>query len=223
MKDNALIVVAKEPVPGRTKTRLSPPLTPELASDLYRCLLIDTLALMKRLHSADLSVAYAPASAEGYFAHLAPNGFRRVAQQGANLGERLARALDHHFRLGYRRVAIMNSDGPTLPLAYLEEAFTSLDDADVTLGPGHDGGYYLIGMKELYSGLFEDIPWSTGQVLARTLAAGRKLGLTVHQLPGWYDVDVGADLQVLYRDLARQPALAPQTWSFLQQRTSLES
>ena len=73
-----------------------------------------------------------------------------MEQVGANLGERLANALSQHFDQGYRRVVIMNSDGPTLPLACLEEAFSGLDRADVTLGPGHDGGYYLIGMKRLH-------------------------------------------------------------------------
>ena len=129
--------------------------------------------------------------------------FAWCQQEGADLGERLANALGHHFELGYQRVVIMNSDGPTLPLAYLEEAFSGLDHADVTLGPGHDGGYYLIGMKQLHPELFQGITWSTEQVIPQTLAICRRLGLTVHQLPEWYDVDVGADLERLDRDLAQ--------------------
>jgi rSAM/selenodomain-associated transferase 1 len=214
--DKALIVVAKKPVPGRTKTRLCPPLSPDAAADLYRCLLLDTLGLMQRLESTDHSLAYTPASACDYFARLSPNGFCLVAQRGADLGERLSNALGQHFELGYRRVVIMNSDGPTLPLACLQEAFSGLDRADVTLGPGHDGGYYLIGMKRLYPELFEGIDWSTDQVVPQTLTACRRLGLTVHQLAEWYDVDVAADLERLRGDLRHEPERALCTWNFLQ-------
>ena len=214
--DNALIIVAKEPVPGRTKTRLCPPLTPDSAAELYRCLLLDTFALVKKLGGADHSLAYTPASARGYFARLSPNGFRLVPQRGANLGERLSNALEQHFGLGYRRVVIMNSDAPTLPVACLEKAFSGLDRADITLGPGHDGGYYLIGMKVHHPELFRGIDWSTDRVIPQTLAICREQALSVHQLPQWYDVDVAADLERLYRDLARQPELASCTWDFLQ-------
>jgi glycosyltransferase A (GT-A) superfamily protein (DUF2064 family) len=94
-----------------------------------------------------------------------------MPQKGADLGERLANALAHHLELGYRKAVIMNSDGPTLPLAYLEEAFVALDHSDVTLGMGHDGGYYLIGVKQHHPQLFHDIAWSTADVISQTLAA----------------------------------------------------
>ena len=214
--DNALIVVAKKPVPGFTKTRLCPPFTPEDAAGLYRCLMLDTLALMARLVSADHTVAYTPADARTYFEELSPNGFRLIVQEGNGLGERLAHALNYHLELGYQRVVIMNSDGPTLPLAYLEQAFSGLERADITLGPGHDGGYYLIGLKHLYPELFRNIAWSTDQVIPQTLDICRDLGLVVHQLPEWYDVDVEADLERLTHDLTTDPSAASHTWVFLQ-------
>jgi rSAM/selenodomain-associated transferase 1 len=215
--DNALIVVAKEPVPGRTKTRLCPPCTPDQAALLYQCLLLDTLALMAWVEVADLTLAYAPQSARGYFRKLAPNGFRLIPQRGADLGERLANALGQHFEAGYRCVVIMNSDGPTLPTTYLQEAFFGLDTADVTLGVGHDGGYYLIGMKRLHAELFQGITWSTSLVIPQTLQICDRLGLSVHQLPEWYDVDIEEDLDRLRRDLARAPETAPYTWALLRE------
>lgn len=214
--DQALIVVAKEPIRGRTKTRLCPPFTHESAAEFYRCLLLDTLALMARLPHVDRTVAYAPEGARPFFRRIAPNGFKMVPQHGMDLGERLSNAMRHHFRMGYRRVAIMNSDGPTLPLAYLAEAFSGLDGADVTLGPSHDGGYYLIGMKRPQPALFQGITWSTAQVTSQTLAIGRRLGLRVHLLPEWYDVDVAEDLIPLRRTLAQDPAAALHTREFLQ-------
>ncbi len=215
---DALIVVAKEPAPGSTKTRLCPPFSPETAAEFYQCLMLDTLALVARLDSADHTLAYTPSGSQSYFERLAPTGFSLVPQVGADLGERLANALRQHFDLGYRRAVIMNSDGPTLPLAYLEQAFSGLDHADVTLGPGHDGGYYLIGMKRFEPALFRGISWSTERVVSQTLAICRDLGLKVHQLREWYDVDVRVDLDRLQTDLEQNPESAARTWGFLQRQ-----
>ncbi len=211
----SLIVVAKKPEPGFTKTRLCPPFTPEAAAQLYRCLMQDTLALAARLPGVDLTLAFTPSSAIDYFHKWVPNGFGLIPQKGADLGERLANALAHHLESGCRKAVIMNSDGPTLPLAYLKEAFAQLDRADVTLGMGHDGGYYLIGLKQIYPELFQNIAWSTGKVIAQTLETCRRLQLNVHRLPEWYDVDVAADLQKLRRDLVQDPSSAPHTHAFL--------
>jgi rSAM/selenodomain-associated transferase 1 len=213
--DTVLIVVAKKPKPGFTKTRLCPPLTAEIAAEFYRCLMLDTLAMVTQIDGVDHTVAYTPPDAFAYFRNLVPQSFRLVPQAGADLGERLTNALAHHFDLGYRRVVIMNSDGPTLPPSHVEEAFSALDHADITLGMGHDGGYYLIGMKQLQEALFQGIAWSTNNVIPQTIAVCRRLGLTVHKLPVWYDVDVAADLDRLKRDLTESPTSAPCTHAFL--------
>ncbi len=212
---DSLIVVAKKPEAGLTKTRLCPPLTAAAAAEFYGCLMRDTLALAGRLSGVDLTLAYTPASAKEYFQKWVPNGFSLTPQRGAHLGERLANALAHHLERGYRRAVIMNSDGPTLPLTHLKEAFAELDRADVTLGMGHDGGYYLIGLKQIVPELFENIAWSTEKVIPQTLEICRSLELNVHLLPEWYDVDVEADLQRLRQDLSQNPASAPLTYSFL--------
>ena len=211
----SLIIVAKKPQPGSTKTRLCPPFTPEAAAEFYGCLMRDTLALAVKLRGVDFTLAYTPASAIDYFQKLVPDGFRLIPQSGSDLGERLANALAHHLRQDYRKTVIMNSDGPTLPLAYLEEAFNELDRVDVTLGMGHDGGYYLIGLKQFYPELFENIAWSTERVIPQTLEICRQLKLKVHPLPEWYDVDVEADLKRLCLDLTENPASAPHTHAFL--------
>ena len=95
--NDALIVVAKKPEPGFTKTRLCPPFTPEAAAEFYGCLMRDTLALAGKLQGADFTLAYTPASAADYFHNLVPDGFRLFLQSGADLGERLANALAHHL------------------------------------------------------------------------------------------------------------------------------
>ena len=89
---NALLVIAKRPTPGRTKTRLTPPLTTEQAAALYECFLVDTLDLARRVPDTDRLIAFLPAEARAYFAALAPD-FELVLQEGAGLGERLDNAL----------------------------------------------------------------------------------------------------------------------------------
>lgn len=206
-----LLTVAKRPEPGRTKTRLHDGFAPTEAAEIYRCLLLDTFRLMGQAPAVRPVVAFTPDDAHDYFRALAPPHFDLLAQRGRDLGERLPNALGHFLALpGVQRAVIMNSDGPTLPVAYLVEAFAALVQHDVVLGPGADGGYYLIGMSRLHRGLFENITWSTDLVVDETLANVRRLGLSVHLLPVWYDVDVADDLR---RILADGPDAAPETYA----------
>lgn len=214
----ALMVVAKEPSAGRTKTRLSPPLSGRQATDLYRCLLLDTLELMKRVEGVQAIIAYLPPGAEPLFRRIAPPDFDFVPQVGADLGERLDNVLTHCLQRGYRQAVVMDSDSPTLPVAYLKQAFQVLDDptVDVVLGPCDDGGYYLIGLKSPCSALFRGIVMSTSTVVTETLERAREQGLRVACLPRWYDVDTYEDLERLSEELLSQPDhVAQHTRAFL--------
>ncbi len=203
----ALLVVAKKPSIGRTKTRLTPPLSGQEAAELYRCFLLDTLELMKLVEVAQPIVAYLPPDAEPFFRRFAPPGFDFVPQVGADLGERLDNVLTHCLEKGYRQAVVMDSDSPTLPVAYLEQACQELDDptVDVVLGPCDDGGYYLIGLKSPCAALFRGIVMSTSTVMAETLERAQEQGLRVACLPGWYDVDTPDELERLVGELRSQP------------------
>lgn len=214
----ALVVMAKKPLVGRTKTRLYPALRDRQAVELYRCFLLDTLGLMRQLEGVQPIVAYLPSEAEPFFREMAPPGFRFVPQAGADLGERLDTVLTQCLRSGYRQAVVMDSDSPTLPLAHLRQAFRELDDpaVDVVLGPCDDGGYYLIGLKSPCSALFRGIVMSTSTVMAETVQRARELGLRVVCLPRWYDVDTPEDLLRLIEELRCRPDVpARQTRSFL--------
>ena len=209
MKDqsrSALIVMAKRPFPGQTKTRLSPPLSAKDAAELYACFLRDAIDLACTVPDVTLFIAYAPLGAEAYFRQLAPD-VQLILQVGDTLGERLDYVLTSCLDAGYSRVAAMNSDSPTLPHAYLAQAFRSLHDAvtDVVLGPCDDGGYYLIGWKRPYPRLVCEVAMSTPQVLQDTLAIAAEEGLNVALLPSWYDVDDGEDLARMTHDLQQSP------------------
>ena len=212
---NALIVVAKRPAPGKTKTRLSPPLTPQLASALYECFLFDTLDQMRQVYEARHVIAYL--DEPDYFQRLAPD-FELIPQEGHDLGERLDNALTYYLSRGYERVVIMDSDSPTLPSDYLSHAFHVLSDgADVVLGPCDDGGYYLIGLKKPTPRLLREVHMSTPTVAAETIALAKEEGQNLISLPIWYDVDDVASLSRLMQEIEYlHPAVAVHTRRFLQ-------
>ena len=134
------------------------------------------------------------------------------------VGARLDNGLSHYLGLGYRLVAAVNSDGPTLPLAYLCAAFEEGREADVVLGPSDDGGYYLIGLKRPAPRLLREVRMSTPHVTTDTLALAAEEGLKVALLPTWYDVDDAGSLARLSAELATAPPeVAPHTQDFLRE------
>lgn len=191
-----LIIFAKEPVPGQVKTRLSPPLSAEAAAELYGCFLEDILEEVGRRPQLRLALAYSPPGARSFFQGLVPAGTQLFPQEGADLGERMARAFDRGFGAGFEVVLLRGSDSPDLPVAVLLQAREVLaaGKAEVALGPSPDGGYYLVGLKAPQPGLFRGQVWSTATVLAETLSRAEGLSLKVHLLPSWPDLDTYDDL-----------------------------
>jgi len=213
---HVVVVMAKRPVPGKTKTRLCPPLTPLEAAELYEALLRDSIDLVSSLRGIELAIAVTPRTAVGQMGSFAPRGARMLAVDGADIGECLRGATEQLFSEGFTRVVAVNSDGPTLPAEYVERAVAMLANSDVVLGPAEDGGYYLIGMRQKQPGLFTDIAWSSSRVAVQTLERAAAAGLTVAQLPSWYDVDTPAELERLRAELVARPlGIAPCTRAFL--------
>jgi uncharacterized protein len=222
----ALVVMAKAPRVGAVKTRLVPPLSGEQAAALNRCFLQDITRKIAAIHAESAVhgfVAYTPVGEESAFDGLLPATFRLILQRGADLTERLIHIAEDLFAAGYSAVCLMNSDTPTLPPSVLNESVAAISSSDerVVLGPAEDGGYYLIGLKRSNRRLFEDIPWSTGVVLAKTLERAAESGLKVELLPAWYDVDDEPSLLRLIGELkdgevvARE--MAPHTYRYLRE------
>ena len=203
-----LIIFAKEPRPGKVKTRLSPPLSPEAAAQLYHCFLQDILDEMARVAEVRLAVAFSPPTAQVFFRGLAPPGTELFPQEGADLGERMARAFARSFAGGFGPVLLRGSDVPDLPAAVMLEATAVLaaGQAQVVLGPATDGGYHLVGLTEPQPALFQGPAWSSSTVLTDTLRLARQLGLRVHLLPPWADIDTYDNL----RTFLNRPRPAPQ-------------
>ncbi len=193
-----LIIFARQPLPGRVKTRLARDVGLQVATELYTAMLEDVLERASRLNGTRLLVFWELESS------LLPDypGSPRLEmfrQSSGPLGERMANALTAAFASGIRTCCIIGTDSPDLPQEYIEQAFQILDkdQADVVFGPAADGGYYLVGMKRLWNRLFEDVAWGGEDVLKTSCERASELGLRTAQLPGWYDLDTVDDLRRL--------------------------
>lgn len=206
--ERILALFAKTPRLGRVKTRLTPPFTAEEALALHEALLADSCELLRK------AAAAAGASGrlyldEGTTGNLrAPEGCELRRQVGADLGERLRRAFEEGLEPGPRRMVVIGSDSPHLPVAWLLRAFTDLERQDLVIGPARDGGYYLLGARRIHPFLFEGIPWGTSQVFRETVRRARREGVAIASLPALDDVDVEESVGRLFDELLRRKSEA---------------
>lgn len=183
----SLLLFVKNPIAGQTKTRLAASVGHEKALKMYHQLMDHTRAQAAALSDTQLLLFYSnfiPAED----AWPSPPFDKRL-QSGDDLGQRMKNAFQTAFDGGSERAIIIGSDCPGITTQLLEEAFAALDSHDLVLGPALDGGYYLLGMKQRYPSLFDDITWSTAEVAKQTLAAAETLQLHSKLLPALSDVD----------------------------------
>ncbi len=187
------ILMVKRPQPDVVKTRLIPHCSAEEAAALYRAFVLDCVAVLAASAAELKVIAYTPADAEPELRQWLEGmgDFAWVPQPDADLGLRMDELMRWSFDQGARRTAIIGSDTPSLPPAYIDQALDLMEDRDVVIGPSTDGGYYLIGQRAGERLLFEGIEWSTGRVLEQTID---KLGdCSLGLLPPWYDVDTAPE------------------------------
>ena len=190
-----LAVFVKNPLPGRVKTRLHQRYAPTEAAKLYRAFVRDCLDACRGVEADHRVICYDPPDAASQIRPLAGSGWELRPQCPGDLGARMSEAFEWSFAQGATRTVLLGSDAPSLPADYVQQAFESLGQADLVLGPSTDGGYYLIGLSAPRPELFADIDWGTGGVLAGTLE--RATGLSMVLSPLWYDVDAPEDLDLL--------------------------
>ena len=214
--DAVLLVFAKIPRPGHVKTRLTPVLTPDEAARLYRAFLRDALDVYADME-VDVRLYLAPPYSDEDV-QAVPDPIAVYEQRGDGLGARMSRAFRDVLQDGYARAVIVGTDHPTLPPAFVQQSFSTLDgEPTVCIGPSEDGGYYLLGMNAFYPQLFEDMTYSHEDVFADTLT---RIGATNAQLtvlPQWYDVDTPAALQRLVDELQASEVVAPRTRALIKQ------
>jgi rSAM/selenodomain-associated transferase 1 len=187
----ALLVIAKAPVPGRVKTRLCPPCTPEQAARLARAALEDTLAAAAGASRAGRRML----ALDGTPGAWLPPGWDVIEQRGEGLAERLADA----FAQAGGPALLVGMDTPQLTAALLDEGLAALGNHDAAFGPATDGGYWAIGLRAPDPAVFAGVPMSrrnTGLVQRARLLA---LGMRVASLPPLRDVDAIADARAAAR------------------------
>lgn len=191
------------------KTRLAQNLPVSAITELYRCLLDDTIALARSLENVQVAIM-CPATDVDDLTSLAGDSVRVVAQNGEGLAAGLTSVFGN-FADGHQRVIAFNSDSPHLPASVLESAFELLSVRDMIIGPTHDGGYYLVGAKTIHRELFNGDRMGTTTALEALLARAWTLRLSVGFTDQFYDIDVADDLTRLAADLRLDPSRAPRT------------
>jgi uncharacterized protein len=199
--DNAIIIFVKNPVPGKVKTRLAAAIGNDKALRIYLELTAHTLYAAENV-MADKYLYFSDEIDNSICKNML--SFRKAVQSGAELGERMKNAFKDLFAASYQKVIVIGTDCPGINAVVLQSALNDLSDADVVIGPASDGGYYLIGMKQLHTQLFDNVEWSTSSVLHTTVNRCIHTNLRYKLLSELNDIDEEKDLVHYYRLMKQQ-------------------
>ncbi|MBB5775759.1 TIGR04282 family arsenosugar biosynthesis glycosyltransferase [Nonomuraea jabiensis] len=183
-----IVIIAKEPVAGRVKTRLTPPFSPDQAAALAAAALRDSLVAV-----GETPVAQRVLALDGLPGSWLPPGFVVIPQRGSGLDERLAAAFSDAYRLRPEPAVLIGMDTPQVTSALLKEAADALECHDAVFGPATDGGFWLLGLREPDPSLLRGVPMSHPETGKLQLDRLDRAGLAVHLLPELTDVDTAAD------------------------------
>ncbi|MGI8602033.1 MAG: TIGR04282 family arsenosugar biosynthesis glycosyltransferase [Verrucomicrobiales bacterium] len=212
-----VVVLVKFPEPGRVKSRLAASIGAQAAVAVYRRLVGHTL---DALSETDCTVwiygdpADQLGGIEAWLLGLSesqqlPRGTEYIAQAPGDLGQKLDHVFRRAFSREFRQVIAIGTDCAGIGSGHISAAGLALDRVDAVFGPALDGGYYLIGLRQVAPTLFQNIPWSSPETLSASLRAAADAGLAVHLLESLRDIDTEADLQAepwLMKDAQDQPA-----------------
>lgn len=215
MSRSALIVFARTPEPGRVKTRLGTTIGTLSATRLYEAFVADSLHSFETLK---IPVRLYVTGSSDYFPqewHLPSVDV--FIQSGDGLGTRMQHAFAESFAAGYESLVIVGTDFPTLPVEFLDAAFTHVTQRPpcVAIGPCVDGGYYALGLNHLYPTLFDSISFGRSDVFSESVERVSRTTAELVILPEWYDVDDEEGLNNLISEVMIAPDSAPRTCDIL--------
>ena len=198
MDDRCLLFFIRSPEKGNVKSRLAAAIGDELTVKLYKSFVLRMLSTLKR-GNFPFYICFHPENALMGLKKWLGGHHHYIPQKGKDLGERMRNGFTEAFQMGFKRVVLIGSDIPDLPLEFIQEAFTSLEEKDAVIGPALDGGYYLIGFKDqtFSPQVFEGMPWGAETVFDETMRVLKRLGQRVHTLPYQRDIDTIEDLKQL--------------------------
>ncbi len=187
-----LVIFARNPELGRTKTRLAKTLGDETSLAIYYKLINQAQQITNEL-PLDVAVYYSSfIDKEDSWDN--KRYFKRL-QKGNDLGEKMFNAINEGFEMGYREVLLIGTDIYSLTDTVIMDGFEKLSNSDVVIGPAVDGGYYLIGMKKPHQSIFKLDEWSHSQVFSETLELLKEAKLSFSETVILNDIDVEADLE----------------------------
>ncbi len=186
----AIIIFTRNPELGKVKTRLAKSIGDENALNVYKFLLQHTVKITEKLN-VDKYIFYSESIHRDDIWN--PDIFRKKMQSGNDLGERMQNAFSEILGMGYEKVLIVGSDIYELQQRDIEKAFEALENSQFVIGPAKDGGYYLLGMKQMRAEIFQNKIWGTSTVLEETLNDLKEKEYTL--LPEMSDVDYYEDIK----------------------------
>jgi len=199
MPKRALIIFLKYPEAGKVKTRLAGRIGDRKAARVYKMMAEDVIAAAGKVSAQAVRIFcyFSPAEKEREIRSWLSGKIEceNLAQYGADLGRRMSNAFRDVFQRGLDRACIIGTDCPGTNSDVISQAFDALEGTDVVIGPAHDGGYYLLGLRNRCDEIFAGVPWSTRWVFSRTLAKIEKLGLSCRKLTELADIDSLEDLE----------------------------
>ena len=193
---NALILMTRIPIPGKTKTRLMDIFTGEECVEIHKCFLLDLFNIFEYIkEDVDVYLTYTPEGSLNIIENIMPKYTKSFPQVGETLGERMENAFKNVFNLGYEKIVLIGSDIPSIQPEDIIKGFEILESKDICLGTTFDGGYYLIGMKTLFKEVFdESIKWGKKSVFEGTMHIANDLELSIGLVSKHLDIDTKEDI-----------------------------
>jgi rSAM/selenodomain-associated transferase 1 len=199
-KKRLLIIFVKNPELGKCKTRLAATIGNEKALNFYKNMLDRTKMLAEQVN-ADKAVYYSSFIDEKDLWPNQPPFYKSLQNQDPDLGAKMQSAFQEAFAGGYESVCIIGSDCYALDEEAINQAFNVLGNKDAVLGPSNDGGYYLLGLNQLYPEFFTNKEWSTDSVAPDSIQDFKKLSLDYELLEELTDIDNEGDLESIPNDI----------------------
>ncbi|SEK29931.1 TIGR04282 family arsenosugar biosynthesis glycosyltransferase [Ectothiorhodospira marina] len=193
-----VLVFTRAPVPGRTKTQLIPAVGAEDACRIHKAMVRHAMMVACAADCGSVIIHGAPDSSHPFLRKLAVDyGCALTSQEGVDRGDRIQEALGRALEC-FGGAIVIGTDCPEMTVQDIRQAADSLrSGCDAVLGPAHDGGYVLIGMRRMEPQVFQGIQWGTDQVLAQTRSRFESLGWSWHELESRRDLDTPEDWEIL--------------------------
>lgn len=192
---NTLIIFVKYPEPGKVKSRIASDLGAERAAEVYSRIAKAVIEKVSKPDTHGTIICFDPPERENeikLWLGIDKHPYER--QSGRTIGEKMSNAFHSVFSRGAEKAVLIGTDIPEITAGTVTDAFDRLNETDVVLGPAEDGGYYLMGLRNLEPLLFRDIEWSTNLVLRQTIGRIKERKLSYNLLQTLKDVDTADDI-----------------------------